>query len=443
MHQLVLRTFKNIDMKTIFTYLIIAMLVSSCEKDPPTPGTGGGELPGSNETAHDPDLIKREELKQNLIAIDGTFENLEPSIDWGICGAASIVKNGDAKHGDGHLILNTSGDPCIPATSQYYNDTNAIFSTNVNLDAQPEIIYVSFYIKTSRPLSAFVVSTSKPVNFSVYFLNAEKNYSAKFSNVYEEIIDDEWQKITLSMEKSELVEGMFGDIPKYLNMSLDAHETVEIAIDNIRLTYEKELTQPEPMPANLVSNTSDVILMTDYTKNVPVTMNANGTNMVHYDDISTEDASCLPYWYGDNQITLAITNVTGFNITGNYNPGIGSDFYKYDLNSGNNEELYSTNGHAGIWDYEDFYAGEATHVTVKRAAWDYERSIGAVTVCGQNSTFGGVSDEFCLIYLMDLKGNVLNNDDPIRGNYASFSPNGKLAYITPAEYVSGAYSLYK
>jgi len=427
-------------MRIPLSYLLLSLLILGCQKDSPLPNTQGpnaageGGIPSSDVSSYDPNsLPQKEEPKENLLT-NGSFED----DGWILCGTSDIKTSSEARDGSNYLEISGQGtcDQYTSGFGELYG--NAYYPLNIT--SIPEIIYVSFYIKASKQLDV----TNDP--FEIKLLGNQNIYgtfesrSVSFLNIHSDIIGEDWTLIKLSLTKQEIEDYLGNLVPKWLYIQMFSAygiaNDIVLSVDKIRVTYEKEITQPEPMPASLLNYTGDdQILLTNSDKQVAATMKPNGNNFVNYENISTETLTSVPYWYDDDKITIGRLVVDPpINTDATVLPASGTELYRYGLNSNNEYLLFETAGFPGRYEFDGSANNlEALNLTIRRVAWDPQQKRGAISVCGQNYTFGFVSDDYCQIYIIDDKGNVLNDEskgfEATEGFNASWSPSGKLAYV--------------
>jgi len=261
-----------------------------------------------------------------------------------------------------------------------------------------------------------------------------KKKSVSFSNVHSDVFGPDWTLIKLSLKKQDIQDNLGDLVPKWLYIEMFSAygiaDDITLSIDKIRVTYEKEFTQPEPMPESLLNYAGDdQILFVNSTKQVAGTMKPNGSNMVTYENTVTENITSIPFWYDNDHITVGRLVVNPpINTDATVLPASGTELYKYGLNSNLENLLFKTEGFPGRYEFDGSANNlDALNLTIRRAAWDPQRRRGALSVCGQNYTFGFVSDDYCKIFIIDEDGNVLN--DETEGFSASWSPSGRLAYV--------------
>lgn len=420
-------------MRTTLYFLFLLVLVVSCEKDSLLPTQENEEnapIINSDVSSYDPNEIPQQQNPQENLLANGGFENNDSA--WVLCGASTILSSSVAKEGERFLELSSQGS--CELDNRSFGELHGNAYHPLNIESTPQEIHVSFYIKSSEPLTLL----SDPVN--VLLLGNTDLYewsgalSVPFLNIHGDVIGTEWTQINLSLKKSD-IETYLGNVtPKWLYIDIASTysdlENITIAIDDVKVTYTKEVTVPEPMPQNLLNYSGDDrILFVNLDKNVVATMKPNGSNLIDYDNISTEIISSVPFWYDDQTILLGrkvfkpLPNTDASVIASSE-----TQLYKINLDNGDETLLFETLGNPGRYEFEGSVNNlNALDVEVKRVDWDAARKRGALTVCAQNRSFGFVSDDYCLIYIIDEEGNLLNSET--EGFNAVWSSSGKMAYV--------------
>ena len=423
-------------MKCIFSYLVLGLFLIGCQKDSPLletqnqPRDGESDIPTSDVSSYDPDQLPQKEAPKENLLQNGSFEDNDGM--WTLCGTSTIVSSNEARDGENYLELNSQGNCELDkrAFGQLYG--NAYHPLNIN--TIPDQIHVSFYIKSSIQLELLnnPLTVSLLGNTSLY--EGFDGRSVQFLNTHGDIIGTDWTLIKLSLDKNEMTDYLGALPPKWLYFEIASTyydlENISISIDKVKVTYEKEVTQPEPMPESLLNYAgNDQILFVNSDKQIASTMKPNGSNLVNYDHISTEVISSIPYWYDDKQVTVGkkIFNPLP-NTDAQVIPNSQTELYAIDLTTGNETLLFETLGNPGRYEFDGSVNNlDALDLEVRRVAWDPQRKRGALTVCGNNRNLGYVSDDYCLIYIIDDNGNVLSSDT--EGFNASWSPTGRLAFV--------------
>jgi len=415
-------------MEKLAVLYLLLILISGCVTDDSNDFGGDGGLPQSNVSSYDESIVNFNGDTQENLLKNGSFES--GSDEWVICGNTSI-KEGNAKDGEKYLELGTEGE--CELYQHPYNSINANAYIPLNIDSTPDMVYISFYAKTSKPMDMLNApfSISLLGNTNIY-TNDFTFRAVTFENILSDVIEEGWTKIKFSIEKNKIVEYLGNLVSKWLYIEVTSSENIKIAFDDIKVTFKEEVTQPSPMPDALKNYSGNShILMVNRDKNVVATVRPNGQSLVNYDNISTELISSAPYWFANNQISLAkkTFNPSGTNTDATVVPASQSELYFIDLMSGTENLIYETFGSPGRYEFNGAPNNiMATDVEIYRTAWDSKTTLGALTVCSRNRNgIGFVSDDVCKIYIVNEKGELLN--DEIFGFDAKWSSTGKLAYV--------------
>lgn len=421
-------------MRSIYAYLVIGILLFGCQKDSPLPdpnnptGEGEGNIPSSDVSSYDPNHVPQQDAPQENLLANGSFEE----DGWVLCGTSNIKTSTEARDGDNYLEINGQGT-CEQFTSSFTEQLYGDAYFPINITKTPEIIHVSLYIKASKRLTF----TNDPLSIKLLgniSYDVIESRSVSFLNLHSDIIGTGWTHIKMSLKKQEIEDYLGELVPKWLYISMFSaygiSDDITISVDKVRVTYEKEVTQPEPMPENLLNYSgNDQILFVNSDKQVAATMKPNGSNLVNYERIPTETITSTPYWYDNNNITVGHLVVNPpLNTDATVLPASGTELYRYGLLNNTEDLIYETQGIPGRYEFDGSANNlDALNLTVRRVAWDPQRKRGALSVCGQNYTFGFVSDDYCRIYIIDEDGTVLN--DQTEGFNAAWSSSGRLAYV--------------
>ncbi|MBM1105600.1 PD40 domain-containing protein [Aurantibacter crassamenti] len=420
----------------LLIFLLLTFLTTGCQKDSPIsephkPNEGGSaNIPTSDISSYDPDqLPEKAAIIENLLA-NGSFE--ENDNTWILCGSSTIIESTEARDGANYLELSSQNKCDLDNRSFGTLYANAYHP--LNIDSIPDKIHVSFYVKASTPLTLLNNPLGVSLLGNTLIYDGFESKSVQFLNTHGDIIGTDWTLIKLSLDKNE-IEAYLGKLPPkwlYFDVSSTYYdlENITLSIDKIKVSYEKEVTQPEPMPSNLLNYPgNDEILFINSDTQVASTMKLNGSNLVNYDNISTEVISSIPYWFDDKQITLGKTVFNPLpNTDSQIIPNSQTELYRINLATGDETLLFETLGSPGRFEFDgSIYNQDALDLEVKRVAWDAYRKRGALTVCGNNRSLSNVSDDYCVIYIIDENGKVLSSDT--EGFNAAWSSTGKLSYV--------------
>ncbi|WP_298473912.1 hypothetical protein [uncultured Maribacter sp.] len=411
-------------MKKLSLLAFVLGLLISCQKDSENKNIDeSGELPISNASGYDKSLIpEKQPLSENLL-LNGSFE--EDNSLWVTCGTTEILDSNEAY--DGNTILELESD----GTCENYNSLVGTLNGNayypLEFQTIPDNVYISFYVKSSVPIN---LNFENIFNFSLMGNEDIYNYfgkrNATFVNIYENAIGQDWTKIKMSLDKETIENAMQGETPKWLLLEMATYYEIKLSFDDIRITLEEDTIQADVMPTGI---TKEQILVTNLDKNIPATLNLDGSNFVNYTDISTENITSIPFWYDNSSITIAEKT---FNPLPSPDPTVipasQSELYKYDLKSGDKEFIYETLGNPGKYvGFQNASNSDALDVEVKRCFWNKDRNQGALTVCANNRGNVYVSDDVCFIYIIDSDGNRIG--EGFNGFNAVWSSTGRLAYV--------------
>lgn len=426
-------------------FLSVCLILQACSSESSsTDGTvtPSGTLQSSARSAYDPDYVPtKKPLEQNLIP-DGTFES-DVSTNWEFCGSASVRTSSDAVQGSNTLLLSSAGQPCVENSSIWIDDTNAVASTVVNLDNSPDQLYVSFNIKASASISNAILA----IPFRIKLHDASENQSlgdyipaAEFLNVHDDLVNEDWTRIRYKLNNDEFSGLVENGIPQRLSIYFSFSEPVDVEIDDIRLTVNREVTQADTMPEALLNNPGNQpLVFVNTTDSGVATMLLNGSELITHNDTSNDSVVSAPVWYSDNEITYGLTTFSDPFANGSLIAAAQSELFLHNLTTGQTSIIFETTGSPGLYNFDtDPNNNEALDVQVRRVSWDDSQNIGAISVCANFRSFSFVGDDLCLMNIVDSNANYLHSELEIRGYDTAFSSTGKLAYVQPASFSTPA-----
>jgi hypothetical protein len=248
-------------------------------------------------------------------------------------------------------------------------------------------------------------------------------------------IDSSWTRVKLSISRDQIREQIGDAIPRWLIVEAISPGPLDVVgIDDIRLTTRPEVVQPSAMPSGLIARAnSNQLVMMDTTANRLVSMRGDGSSLNRYDSISTENLVIYPAFAGQDTVLLADRR---FDPLVTSDPavisGAGTNISRASFPGATQMLISEQPGTPGYHLYSGYVGNrEAVDITVKSMAWDAVNNRGVNAVCAANRTFGFVSDDVCLLQVMDADGRYNLTD--IDGSSVAISPDGsRLAYIETA-----------
>jgi hypothetical protein len=258
---------------------------------------------------------------------------------------------------------------------------------------------------------------------------------ATFLNSVDNAIDSSWTRVKLSISRESIQEQIGDMVPRWLIVEAISPGPLDvIGIDDIRLTTRPEVAQPSALPAALSEQADrNRLIMLDTSANRLVSMRGDGSSLSRYDSINTENLVAYPVFAGQDGVLLADRR---FDPLVSTDPavvaGAGTNISRALFPQAAQTLLSEQPGTPGYYLFDGYVGNrEAVDITVKSMAWDTANNRGVNAVCAQNRTFGFVSDDVCLLQLMDAQG-AYNLTD-IDGSSVAFSPDGsRIAFIETA-----------
>ncbi len=409
--------------------LFIALLILSCQSDNESDvnNPNGPEI--SDEASYDPSLIPPPNDPLPNLLTNAGFENDDA---WLFCGDVNIVSSPDAFAGSQMAEL-ANGSFCQEAKKPFFTSRNAIMIQPLNIDELPELLTISFWIKSdgSLPENGLRIFIA---NSPSSFLNSLAGGASVVSYFSEESISNDWTQVKLYYEKEDSF-FISNEAPLslvfQLETSLSYQEPFKIYIDEVKVSDGHEsFTQLQPMPEGLINYESDKsILFFNNTTGKIATMHPNGERVINFNQIPTEFLAGIPSWFSNTLITVPekIFNPSNPSST-NTIPASGTDVFNYAVEGGEGTLIYQTIGDPGFYSIPlDPNNKEAIDIEVRRTAWDLERNRGALTVCARSRLTAVTSDDICNIVIVN-KNDFSEIAVIEKGFNPSWSSTGRLAY---------------
>ncbi|WP_430909529.1 hypothetical protein [Maribacter sp. 2-571] len=423
---------KRADLLNLVAYLsAVLILFNACGSDDMDPSGENpqGGFPETDLSGYDADRIPAKSDPLPNLLQDDSFEGNE----WFACGGASIATDANAYSGSQTAILENDAI-CETADAPFFTTRNAILMQTLDIQQLPELLTISFWIRadTALPEGALKLYMT---NSQEGFLGSLAGGQGIVSYFDESKIGSEWRQIKLYYENDGDSFFLSNSPPFSLVFQLEVEigytEPIRLYIDDVKLSSEDEtFTQPEPLPEGLqnYAGSSRILFLND-SNNTISSMEPNGQNVVNHSQIPLEFINSIPQWYGSQEITMAQKTFNPAN-PGDLEivPASGTDLFRYNLVTNDEEVVYQTIGDPGRFTFtNDPDNREAIDIEVRRTSWDLPNDRGALTVCGRSRNPGFVSDDVCSINIVDTNDFSVINDE-LRGFNAVWSSRGQLAY---------------
>lgn len=390
--------------------------------------SGGDAFPATTASAHNVSQVpQRVSPPANLID-NGGFESNNGT--WDLCGTGQIINApADAGMGDRYLQLDATA-LCDRFGQSILQESHGWAFHPINLSSVPEVLHVSLLARSSAPIELFedpfAVRLMASNDRTDFFLRRE----AKFLNSVNTAVDDTWTRVKLSITREDIQTKLGDLVPQWLIIEAvgPGNDTV-IGIDDIRLTTQPDLMQPDPLPASLTQKAAaNRLIAYDLDRSRLVTMLGDGSSLHRY-NVPTQNVVSYPTFAGNSSILFADRR---FDPLGSSDPsvipGAGSDIIWSNLPD--TRTVISTQpGTAGVFAFAGSPGNrDAIDITVRSIAWDRANDRGINAVCAQNRSAAFVSDSVCLLQLMDRNGNTTLTD--IEASSIAFSPDGsQIAFV--------------
>lgn len=398
-------------MRPLLALLLIKLLLCACAENTDISPFSGGE------SVYDESLIETPpDAGENLIR-NGSFES---EGIWELCGGTYYLDDPTAPSGGKVMELSGEGEICYEDYFGFFNK-DARFSQEVLGAKGEELLFISFWIKIEGELESNISCSfylSSTYTSEDYFVGSSGRKTSG------------WTRIQFIVTESDRDFYLDNDSPIFFVISTDDLKGAKIYLDDIQIKTQMEYSTPSSMPDDLKNYTGEErLVFMNWTNNSVATMAPNGSNMVNYDHIALDFAN-TPSWISQAEIAISEKYFV---------PALPQDpatvaaastkFLKYSLDRrGEGSVLYESLGVAGKYYFSGSYDNtEALDVEVWNADWDLDRNRYAMSVCARNRLPGFVSDDVCLIYLMDANTHEVLNDET-RGVNPKWSASGKLVY---------------
>jgi len=410
--------------------LVHLMLAFSCQSDDMTEAGDTAPQP-TGESSYDPNLIPPKDTPADNLLNNPSFES---DGDWFLCGDVAIETSIQSNTGTKTLFMGNRV-VCEDADDPFFTTRNAILIQTLPVTELPEVITVSFWIRTTTgiPEDAFrVYLTNEPEKF----LNSLAGGDGLISYFDETSFTSEWSQIKLFYERDDTNLFIRNDGTLSLVFQLEPSKSYDadilLELDDIKVSAGTEqFTQPEPLPEGLVAaSDNERILFRNLSDGTISSMRANGDDVVNYAGIPTDLLAGIPSWY-DGEV-ISVTEKT-FNPLTSPDPGTisasGTDVKHYPINGGEAAMVYQTVGEPGLDTGipDNPNNKEAIDIEVRRMAWNQTENLGALTICARSRFSLFTSDDVCNIVLVNREtfeevGTIEN------GFNAVWSSTGRLAY---------------
>ncbi|MEO1485580.1 MAG: hypothetical protein AAFU57_07535 [Bacteroidota bacterium] len=406
------------------------ILVLSCQSDDMTEA-GDSAPQQTGESSYDPNLIPPKDTPANNLLANSSFES---DGDWFLCGDAAIETSPQSISGSKTMVLGNR-TVCEAADDAFFTTRNAIVIQTLPIAELPDVMTVSFWIKTSTgiPEDAFrVYLTNEPEKF----LNSLAGGDALISYFDETTFTNEWSQIKLFYERDDTNLFIRNDGTLSLVFQLEPSKSYDadilLELDDIKVSEGTEqFTQPEPLPEALVSALdTERILFRNLTNGTISSMRSNGDDVVNYTGIPTDLLAGIPSWYDAG--VISVTEKT-FNPLTAPDPGTisasGTNVKQYPIKGGEATTVYQTFGEPGLDTGlpDNPNNKEAIDIEVRRMAWNKQQNLGALTICARSRFNLFTSDDVCNIVLVNR--DTFEEVGTIQDGFnAVWSSTGRLAY---------------
>ncbi|MEO0592744.1 MAG: hypothetical protein AAFZ38_04115 [Myxococcota bacterium] len=388
------------------------------------PGGGPSEIRGS---VHDPDLVPaRQPPAANLLRA-GDIENADDA--WEFCGnARAVADNSSEERGQ---VLAFSGGPNRCGESSDFLETrrfNGTATQELEYDRSAEFLTVSLRVRVEGTLES---SISLGVFLSNTFDRNASFFDPSVGFIPETTRD--WIPMRWVVTRGDLDELEDEELVVLSMQAQDLTENATIYVDDVRVIEGIERTQPSTLPDELRDVFEDEpLVFINNDANAVSVVSGRELTYVDYPALSTEVISGAPKFVTDDEIALPDKYfIPEIPQDANIEPASGTRLNRYALSGGSPELIALTQGEPGVFEF----SGSPDNVAaldfeIRSSAWNTERNLAALTLCGRNRSFelGLNSDDLCEIRLIDATTYDVILEG-VSGFNAAWSTSGRLAYF--------------
>ena len=412
-------------MKRLSIALLFLLLHAiACEEELPE-GVVRVDSGSEAEATYDESLLQE---PQDPIANRVSNPNFDTEEDWFLCGQVDFGNSESAPEGSRVLVFGNTGDICEDGLIE---DIGATAIQPITISQENVYLVISYWIKVEGEFSEEL--TSFKDDFEVFLGNQGVEGPNKFGYLVssaqgEQYSDWTWVQHIVTKDQRDFY---ISDDPLYLEFRASLFRgDIKVYLDGVKVQEELEITSASPMPIELKNwGRKERIVFSNFTENTISTMAPNGSQLVNLDFIPA-DLSFYASWIDENaiavpQIVFFPSEPTGGNVV----PARATNFMKYPLDGGQEEQIYFTVGLPGEFNFVGSLDNRgATDVEVRDADWDLPRNRFAISIWARERSPEFVSDDFCTLSILDATTyEVLHEDTP--GIYPKWSEDGRLAYF--------------
>ncbi len=397
---------------------MLLLLCASCEEDLPQ-GVVRVDLGTDARPTYDESLVQA-----SMDPVENRVSNpsFESESDWTLCGQVAYENRDLAPDGEKVLVFGNSGDLCL---DRIIYDIGATAIQPISISEGNEYLVISYWIKIEGNLT-------ESDEFEVHL----GNDGAEGPNLFGYLVGSaerekykDWTRVQHIVTK-DARDFYVQDEPLFLEFRGTLFwGNAKVYIDGVKVQEELEITQAAPMPSELKNwSRKERLVFTNFTAGTISTMSPNGTQVVNFEQISSE-LSFFASWIDERNIAVPrVVFYPSEPVGGNVVPARATNFIKYPLDGGEEERIYLTVGLPG----EFHFAGSldnrgATDIEVRDADWDLPRNRFVMSIWGRERSPEFVSDDYCTLSILDADSyQVLHENTP--GIYPKWSKDGRLAY---------------
>jgi hypothetical protein len=357
----------------------------------------------------------------NLITDSG----FDSTGDWQLCGASLQT---EAERGQ---YLQLDSTPDCPQGADSFLLVNSAAYHPISLDAVPQTLHISFLARSSAPIELF----EGPVD--VYLVAEDSpqlvpvNFGAWVNNAAFPGIATHWTPVKMSITRDDISGWIGDDIPNWLLFRTNVSAGYQMDIDDVQLSFsETTFANIQTMPSELIGASSDRLLFMNQDEKFVGSVNPDGSGYTTYPGISSENLRMGPRWLDTNTITVGDTRFYPSSVITDATvlAAEGTDLLNYNLANASATMIYQSIGSPGRFEFSGSFGNiDALDVTIRNGEWDSNGARGAFAMCGQNRQWDFVSDDICVIAIMDSSGTILNDDT--NGYNPAWSADGRIAFV--------------
>ncbi|MEN0066474.1 MAG: hypothetical protein AAGA48_30335 [Myxococcota bacterium] len=403
-------------------------------------GNGGGSSPSDTATedlgsVYAADNVNTECHEDNLLE-GGGFEAELLGLD--LCGNA-VLQQEHAGEGSRAVRLRTDGPDCTEDILFIRGKAAQVLVPLPDVDFVNRLYTIRFKLR--------VLSWEEDLRLNVNLTNLtdpEAIFGDVLLRLHEGELDyDGYVQYSLVWRAESLGAKLDPNETVYLEIELQNADTLhDVVIDDVEVVPYGYYPCGEPMEPAFAAQGGDLKLVAvDPDANEFVVFQGDGSGARSVDVGLGDTYRFSPAFSDPDHIVYPVIT---FNDGGSDDlkvvPASGTDVFRYDLRTGDNELVYQTLGSPGTYEAQSYDNIPALDIEMRQSVFDLDRGIGIFTICGRNrQVYGVLSDDLCLLTTVDA-----NTFEEIEGATEGFFPNlsratGQVAYYDSSSIVLGAY----